>query len=304
MPNTLCLWDCENLFRTYAVQTTEIQLVNMEDIVRQVVTSCADGGLEVKADDMVHVAYADWSNPVTRQVGPQLLRLSAELRQIKSAGYNPEKNNADIALVVDALSAAFTEPWFTHFVVVSGDGGFALLAQKLKRMRKKVIGAAPEDRASRAFQYACDHFVFLKMPSPSVAQTDRPGADLSPYANVHPLRPSPRPTLGQEFDQEAERQYGQVRDKVKLTGDQDSDSATVLLALCQAAGGQPLTLPLAVIDRILKRFMPHFDHRMLGNFIKLSAYLAHVTTGAVQVREVMQRSGGALQLSIPESRTG
>jgi len=73
-----------------------------------------------------------------------------------------QKNNADIQLVIDALSVAYTNELIDSFCIVSGDSDYTPLVGKLKSMGKFVLGISRSEAASNVFINACNEFQFLE----------------------------------------------------------------------------------------------------------------------------------------------
>ena len=73
-----------------------------------------------------------------------------------------QKNNADIQLVIDALSVAYTNELIDSFCIVSGDSDYTPLVGKLKSMGKFVLGISRSEAASNIFINACNEFQFLE----------------------------------------------------------------------------------------------------------------------------------------------
>ena len=73
-----------------------------------------------------------------------------------------QKNNADIQLVIDALSVAYTNDLIDSFCIVSGDSDYTPLVGKLKSMGKFVLGISRSEVASNIFINACNEFQFLE----------------------------------------------------------------------------------------------------------------------------------------------
>ena len=73
-----------------------------------------------------------------------------------------QKNNADIQLVIDALSTAYSNPLIDSFCIVSGDSDYVPLVGKLKSMGKFVLGISRSEAASNIFINACNEFQFLE----------------------------------------------------------------------------------------------------------------------------------------------
>ena len=84
-----------------------------------------------------------------------------------------QKNNADIQLVIDALSVAYSNPLIDSFCIVSGDSDYVPLVGKLKSMGKFVLGISRSEAASNVFINACNEFQFLEGVSRKAAAPAR-----------------------------------------------------------------------------------------------------------------------------------
>ena len=77
-----------------------------------------------------------------------------------------QKNNADILLVIDALTTAYSNPLIDSFCIVSGDSDYVPLVGTLKSMGKFVLGISRSEVASSIFINACNEFQFLESVGP------------------------------------------------------------------------------------------------------------------------------------------
>lgn len=98
-----------------------------------------------------------------------------------------QKNNADIQLVIDALSVAYSNPLIDSFCIVSGDSDYVPLVGKLKSMGKFVLGISRSEAASNVFINACNEFQFLegmsrKAAAPARAKKQRTAAPVTEEA--------------------------------------------------------------------------------------------------------------------------
>ena len=73
-----------------------------------------------------------------------------------------QKNNADIMLVIDALTTAYSNPLIDSFCIVSGDSDYVPLVGTLKGLGKFVLGISRSEAASSIFINACNEFQFLE----------------------------------------------------------------------------------------------------------------------------------------------
>ena len=70
------------------------------------------------------------------------------------------KNGADIRLAIDVIDDLSRYPGISHVVVVAGDSDYVSLAQRCKRLGRRVIGIGAAGSAGRYWQHACDEFRF------------------------------------------------------------------------------------------------------------------------------------------------
>ena len=106
---------------------------------------------------LIRRAYSDWSKG--GNVRDQLLEFGIEpvhVFQASSSG----KNASDIRLAIDAIDLLYSSPVDT-FVIVSGDGDFLPLVNKLRSSGKMVIGAGRQKSTSATLVKACDRFYYL-----------------------------------------------------------------------------------------------------------------------------------------------
>src|SRR5688572_19809866 len=91
--------------------------------------------LRVRGRPVLARAYGDWTT--LDQYPRDLQNNAVEFVQLYRYG-TQWKNRADIALAVDAMDIVYRLPHIEIFVVVSGDGDYAPLANKLREMGKRV----------------------------------------------------------------------------------------------------------------------------------------------------------------------
>ena len=101
-------------------------------------------------------AYADWSTPVNAGYATATLRRSIDLVQLFPM--SGMKNGADIRLAIDVIDDLSRYPDLTHVVVVAGDSDYVALAQRCKRLGRRVIGIGASRSVGRYWQQACDEF--------------------------------------------------------------------------------------------------------------------------------------------------
>jgi len=107
-------------------------------------------------------AYANWSNAKYDSVKNLLPSLGIQAIHTKAFNYEQrQKNLADIQLSLDALALFYDTPHVEAFVIVSGDGCYSLLAEKLRFGLKKVACVAFGDSFSHVLRECCDVSVSL-----------------------------------------------------------------------------------------------------------------------------------------------
>ena len=102
-------------------------------------------------------AYADWSVPVNASYQKQLIGRAVDLTQMFPTVASM-KNGADIRLAVDVMEDLFRLPDITHVVIVAGDSDYIALAQRCKRLGRRVIGIGVAGSTSTSLADACDEF--------------------------------------------------------------------------------------------------------------------------------------------------
>jgi len=107
----------------------------------------------------VRRAYADWAN--TRFGGHQedLAMNGVDLIQVARVGIQ-NKNAADIRMAVDAMETLIVHPEISVFVLVSGDGDYSPLVQRLREFGKWVVGVGTEANASRKLVSVCSEYKY------------------------------------------------------------------------------------------------------------------------------------------------
>jgi hypothetical protein len=96
----------------------------------------------------VRRAYADWADPRFGGHQDDLAMNGVDLIQVARVGVQ-NKNAADIRMAVDAMETLIVHPEVSVFVLVSGDGDYSPLVQRLREFGKWVVGVGTEANASR-----------------------------------------------------------------------------------------------------------------------------------------------------------
>jgi cold shock CspA family protein len=101
--------------------------------------------------------YADWtSNQQNGWKGILQETASSPKQQFHYA-----KDAADHALVMDAIELIITNPRITGVCIISSDGGFGSLAQRIREKGQYVM-AIGKDNTPEHFRRACHNFVYTK----------------------------------------------------------------------------------------------------------------------------------------------
>ena len=109
-------------------------------------------------------AYANWNMPRLNVLRDDIVTLGINPVQMFGFGRGADKNASDIQLVIDAMDIACNNKFVDTFIIVSGDGGFSPLANKLHEYGKKVIGCGYQRITNKVFENVCDDFIWLDDP--------------------------------------------------------------------------------------------------------------------------------------------
>jgi hypothetical protein len=101
-------------------------------------------------------AYANWIIPINGSYHEDLMRSSVDLVQMFPL--TNSKNGADIRLAIDVIDDLSRYPHITHVLVVAGDSDYISLAQRCRRLGRKVIGVGAARSVGRYWELACDEF--------------------------------------------------------------------------------------------------------------------------------------------------
>src|SRR5689334_21996316 len=100
----------------------------------------------------VRRAYADWANAMFGGHQDDLAMNGVDLIQVARVGVQ-NKNAADIRMAVDAMETLIVHPEISVFVLVSGDGDYSPLVQRLREFGKWVVGVGTEPAARPAADF-------------------------------------------------------------------------------------------------------------------------------------------------------
>lgn len=102
-------------------------------------------------------AYADWSKPQFRKIGPVLSSLHFNMVHIPRE--KTKKNSADMQLVTDTLEILRYYHHIDTYVLITGDSDFRPLLHTLRKAGKKVHIICDITTASQDLLYLADFFV-------------------------------------------------------------------------------------------------------------------------------------------------
>ena len=123
--NTAVLYDLENLLGGYSFIARLVADLSLKEIRKRIRETGLTGRFAVQR------AYANWSDPRLGILRNEINELGIDPVQVFGFSRDAKRNAADIQLAIDAIDLSHLRPTITHFVIVSGDGGFASLAKKL-----------------------------------------------------------------------------------------------------------------------------------------------------------------------------
>ena len=107
----------------------------------------------------VRRAYADWADPRFGSHQDDLAMNGVDLIQVARVGIQ-NKNAADIRMAVDAMETLIVHPEVSVFILVSGDGDYSPLVQRLREFGKWVVGVGTEANASRKLVSVCSEYKY------------------------------------------------------------------------------------------------------------------------------------------------
>lgn len=102
-------------------------------------------------------AYADWSKPQFRKIGPVLSSLHFHMVHIPRE--KTKKNSADMQLVTDSLEMLRYYDHINTYVIITGDSDFRPLLHTLRKAGKKIHIICDITTASQDLLYLADFFV-------------------------------------------------------------------------------------------------------------------------------------------------
>ena len=121
-------------------------------------------------------AYANWASPQFGRYQQDLAMNGVDLIQMARFGA-AQKNAADIRITIDAMETLIVHPEIDVFVLVSGDGDYTPLVQRLREYGKHVVGVGTETNANPRLVSVCSEYKYWNA---LVAQVD-------PAQRAHPV---------------------------------------------------------------------------------------------------------------------
>ncbi|MDR1805166.1 MAG: NYN domain-containing protein [Clostridium sp.] len=192
-------------------------------------------------------AYANWSNAKYDSIKHLLPGLGIQAIHTKAFNYEQrQKNLADIQLSLDALALFYDTPHVETFVVVSGDGCYSLLAEKLRFGLKKVVCVGFGDSFSHVLRESCDVSVTLspklRTELPSVPPPRAPHFNNRPAGAAQSQSPA-KPAAKQSLVPDMRTLKAFVLEELKKNGDEPMRLTGLQAAMCEkfpAAGYRKL----------------------------------------------------------------
>ncbi len=123
----------------------------------------------------VRRAYADWADTRFGSHQDDLAMNGVDLIQVARVGIQ-NKNAADIRMAVDAMETLIVHPEISVFILVSGDGDYSPLVQRLREFGKWVVGVGTEANASRKLVSVCSEYKYWGTLVTEVEPAARPAA--------------------------------------------------------------------------------------------------------------------------------
>lgn len=278
--NTAVLYDLENLLGGYSFNARLVADLSLKEIRKRIRETGLTGRFAVQR------AYANWSDPRLGILRNEINELGIDPIQVFGFSKDAKRNAADIQLAIDAIDLAHLRPTITHFVIVSGDGGFASLAKKLHEYGRTVIGVAYRKATNQTLRSVCDEFLWIEAPD----DDDEPP---KPPANAK-IKPANTPAASAST-----AQLDLALSTVPKTGPQ-ADRETILAtarqtihAIAHTPAYQSMLdqdgILTTVLGQALHQQIAGLDYTTLG-FTRLTELLRYLSTG--KSWQVARRNGG------------
>ncbi len=267
-PRTAMFLDIENLIGGYSGRG-QLPPLSLREVYRRIDASPLTGAIAIRR------AYANWAHPGLSMMRSEIVELGIDPVQIFGFSFGQHKNAADIQLTIDVAETVFTKGWIDTFVIVSGDGGYAAVAKKLREHGKIVLGCAWRKTINRVLESVCDDFLWLDAIADGETASDW-ATERSGGTAGGPLRGGSDPQVPLVF------RGALARTSLPAQAETLDGAATFLRALCQSCQDDRHTRPLVMRDGIgmsqlrtlLSARVPGFDftqHKFL-KFAELCRY--------------------------------
>lgn len=182
--NTAILYDLENLVGGWG-ERSFASLVDLGGLITRVRKMRMIGEIAVER------AYTNWKLPPW-PVMKVVSQFGVEPIQMHSFGFGNTANASDLMLAVDAMELVISHPGITRVVIVSGDGGFAPLLNKLRSHGKLVGGAGYSNTTAGVLRPLCHEWLDLG-PTPQNAAGPTAQRPTSRHIVSQPSLPPPAP---------------------------------------------------------------------------------------------------------------
>lgn len=180
---TAIFYDVENLIGGYNIinpKTGEWRpKISMTKLFNIIKTKSDSVG-----DIVAQYAYANWERNRTKKLRPELFDLNIKCIDLFGIKYGYTKNLADFHVVIDCISFALIDPSIENYILVSGDGGFSVVANYLKQRGKRVIGCSLKHAKSMMLEQVCDEFIEIDEQEITVPFTEEEVKTLKSYNRV------------------------------------------------------------------------------------------------------------------------
>ena len=144
--------DFDNILISRRNQAQEHQGMDPSIDLDAIIDFCSSFGIVATSR-----AYGDWSRTETWPYRQRLLSRAVDTIQMFTTS-GKVKNAADIRLAIDVIEDLYLLHDITDVVIVAGDSDYIPLAQRVRRMGRKVIGIGVAGSISRLLAAACDEF--------------------------------------------------------------------------------------------------------------------------------------------------
>lgn len=160
--NVAVLWDIENVTPKSSDSLLIQGMWDYAESLGRVVTS---------------YAYADWSKPGFRSLGPILAGLHFNMLHIPYQKTRKNKNGSDMQLVTDAMELLRYHEHITTFVLITGDSDFRSLLLSLRKSGKKIHIICDIKTAAQDLLILADSFADYKELMPDDDEADDSDSD-------------------------------------------------------------------------------------------------------------------------------